>query len=97
LAAHGVAPGEIVELRSAHGTIPVIVAADAGLRRGLVSMMFGYGGPPERDGEVATLGSSVNRLTSSDELFDRYTGQPRMSNVPVALGKSLGWPVAADG
>ena len=87
LAAHGVAPGEIAELRSAHGAIPVIVEADPGLRRGLVSMMFGYGGPPARDGDVMTLGSSVNRLTSSDELFDRYTGQPRMSNVPVALAR----------
>jgi len=85
LAAFGLASGDLADLQSAHGETPVVVEADPGLRRGLVSMMFGFGGPPAGDADVRALGSSVNRLTSNDEVFDRYTGQPRMSNLPVTL------------
>ena len=83
LAALGARAGDVVELRSPTGTLPAIVQPDPDLRRGLVSMVFGFGAGPERDAEVREIGSSVNRLIGTDALFDRYTGQPRMSNVPV--------------
>jgi hypothetical protein len=52
-------------------------------------MMFGFGGAPDRDREVAQIGSSPNRLLDTDAMFDRFTGQPRMSNVPVRLEKAV--------
>jgi anaerobic selenocysteine-containing dehydrogenase len=81
----GVEPGDLVEISSEVGAIPAVVADDDTLRRGLVSMMFGFGEGAERDAEVRQIGSNPNRLISNDQIFDRYTGQPRMSNVPVQV------------
>jgi anaerobic selenocysteine-containing dehydrogenase len=83
----GLVAGDHVEIHSARSVIPAIVEPDDTLRRGLVSMMFGFGGGPDRDQDVALIGSSPSRLLDTDAMFDRYTGQPRMSNVPVRLQK----------
>lgn len=95
LAALGLAPGDPVELRSDVGAVIAVVESDANVRRGVVSMSAGFGDVPERDDLVRT-GTCVNRLLSSDRNFDRYSGQPLMSNVPIdviplpaPLGKEL--------
>lgn len=87
LAAYGVAPGEIIELRSPKGRLPVVAQADDTLRRGLVSIAYGYGAVPGSEASVLEVGSNINLLISNDEIFDPYTGQPRMSNVPVEIHK----------
>lgn len=84
LAALGLADGDPVTIRSAHGSIPALAAPDSDLRRGTVSMAFGYG-PAHRPDEVPTRGTSPNLLIPNDVVFDRYTGQPRMSAVPVEI------------
>jgi anaerobic selenocysteine-containing dehydrogenase len=85
LAALRVAEGDVVTLRSATASIPAVVAADANLRRGTVSMAFGYGDVPGAGGDVRRTGSSPARLLDDTVDFDRYSGQPLMSNVPVAV------------
>jgi anaerobic selenocysteine-containing dehydrogenase len=85
LASLGLRPGDLADVTSSRGNIVVIVDADDRLRRGLVSMAFGFGGPPETDHLVRTIGSNPGRLIADDELFDPYIGQPRMSNVPVRV------------
>ena len=85
LAALGVEPGGLVEIRSVMGTMDAVADVDPGLRRGLVSMMFGFGPAPGDNRDVRQTGSNPNRLISNDKVFDRFTGQPRMSNVPVAV------------
>ena len=75
----------MVELRSPHAAILGVVEPDSALRRGLVSMSHAFGDVPERDGEVRRIGSSTGRLTPVDRDYDRYTGQPRMSNIPVEV------------
>jgi anaerobic selenocysteine-containing dehydrogenase len=81
----GVRPGDLVELRSARAAIVAVAGADPDLRRGVVSMSHGFGGPPERDQEVRAIGASVSRLLRVDEDLEPYVGQPRMSDVPVAV------------
>ena len=52
----------------------------------LVSMSFGFGGARDvghRD--VRSVGSSVARLLSTRDYFDPYSGQPRMSSVPIRV------------
>jgi anaerobic selenocysteine-containing dehydrogenase len=80
----GLAEGATVRIRSSRSSIPAILAADPDLRRGVVSMAFGYG-PADEDNDVRQTGSSPSRLVPNDEIFDPYTGQPRMSNVPVSI------------
>ncbi|MGE3620054.1 MAG: molybdopterin-dependent oxidoreductase [Acidimicrobiia bacterium] len=85
LAAAGLAPGDEVVVRSRRGAIRAVVRADETVRPGLVSMSHGFGDVPERDGDVRAIGSCTGRLIANDEVFERYSGQPRMSNVPVRL------------
>ena len=59
-----------------------IVESDANVRRGVVSMSAGFGDVPEPD-DLMRTGTCVNRLLSNDRNFDRYSGQPLMSNVPI--------------
>jgi anaerobic selenocysteine-containing dehydrogenase len=82
LAALGLASGGLAELRSDAGAVIAVVAADANVRRGVLSMSAGFGEVPERD-DLMRVGTCVNRLLSTDVNFDRYSGQPLMSNVPV--------------
>jgi anaerobic selenocysteine-containing dehydrogenase len=82
-AALGLAPGDEIALLSDHGRIPAILEIDRRLRPGLVSMAHGWGGAPDRDAEVRSLGGNTNRLASTDAAWDRYTGIPVMSNLPV--------------
>jgi len=85
LAQLGLSRGDLVEIRSDHAAIFGIVEPDETVREGLVSMSHSFGDVPERDGEVATIGSNTGRLTSVDRNYDRFTGMPRMSNIPVRI------------
>ena len=84
LAALGLEPGDLVEIRSARAAIPAIVEADAHLRRGLVSMTHSWGDRPERDADVRAIGANTGRLTSVDDDYERYTGLPRNEQYPRA-------------
>jgi anaerobic selenocysteine-containing dehydrogenase len=85
LAAIGVAPGDEVELRSPAGSLRAIVDADPRLRRGLVSMTHSFGDVPGSGADIRSVGSNTSCLTRVDVDYDRFTGMPRMSNVPVAV------------
>lgn len=78
--------GDVARISSARASILAVVEADPSLRRGLVSMSHSWGAGPDRDGEVREIGGNTGRLSSCEEDFERYTGLPRMSNIPVAVG-----------
>jgi hypothetical protein len=44
-----------------------------------------FGGSPEQDDQLREIGSSTSRLLSVDLVYDRYSGQPLMSNIPVQI------------
>jgi anaerobic selenocysteine-containing dehydrogenase len=81
----GLTEGDVIELNSRRGTITGIVASDASLRRGVVSMAHGYGDLPETDDLDPTLGANTARLVDVDADHDPYSGQPRMSDLPVRV------------
>ncbi|WP_326522881.1 molybdopterin-containing oxidoreductase family protein [Sphingomonas sp.] len=83
----GVVEDDEVAITSPLGAIRAIVAADAHLRRGMVSIAFGYGSADDPSADPAVFGSSPNRLVATDEIFDPFTGQPRMTDVPVAISR----------
>ncbi|MBA6413068.1 molybdopterin-dependent oxidoreductase [Parahaliea sp. F7430] len=74
-----------ISLSSEHGTISAVVKADKNLRRGVISMSHGWGGLPEQDQAFRDIGSNTGKLISNDSHYERYTGLPRMSNIPVAV------------
>ena len=77
--------GDLVVIESEHSSVVAVAEPDPGLRIELVSMSHCYGGPPQLDGKVRSIGTSVNRLVKVDAQYDRLSGQPRMSNVPVRV------------
>ena len=86
LGREGLASGDLVEIASKSGSILGIVEPDATLRTGIVSMVHSFGGlPGKQDKQVREWGTNTGRLLRVDEDMDRYTGQPRMSNVPVRV------------
>jgi anaerobic selenocysteine-containing dehydrogenase len=80
-----VAPGGDVEILSDHGVIRAVAASDETLRPGVVSMTHAYGRLPSEQADHRRHGSNTGRLLSVDHDFDRYSGIPRMSAVPVSV------------
>jgi anaerobic selenocysteine-containing dehydrogenase len=91
LAAAGIADGELIEVRSRHGTIPAVAAASDDIKPGVVSMSHCWGGSPDpgknTDSRVREIGSNTNRLIDNREFAEKYSGMPRQSTIPVTLGK----------
>ncbi len=86
LAREGLSQGDLVEIESRSGSMLGIVEPDETLRTGLVSMVHSFGGlPGGQDKHVRDRGTNPGRLLRVDQDVDRYTGQPRMSNVPVRV------------
>ena len=85
LASLGLVSGDAVELSSPYGVIPALVEEDGTLRRGVVSMSHSFGDLPALGADFRVEGSNTNELTSVEHSFDRYTGIPRMSAVPVRI------------
>lgn len=87
----GIADGDIVEISSAYATIVAVAGKDDSLRELMVSMHHSWGDIPDYDKDVRSIGSNPGRLVDNRALFDRFTGQPRMSNIPVrvALAESF--------
>jgi anaerobic selenocysteine-containing dehydrogenase len=79
-----VADDDVVELVSAHSAIRAIVRSDDTLRRGTVSMSHSYGVLPGED-DVERSGSNTGRLIDTTGPHDPYTGQPRMTNIPIRV------------
>jgi anaerobic selenocysteine-containing dehydrogenase len=81
----GLKAGQMVEIRSAHGCVEGIVAADATLRRRVVSMTHAFGQNPGDDKNPARFGTNTNQLLTTTAEYDRITGMPRMGSVPVRI------------
>jgi anaerobic selenocysteine-containing dehydrogenase len=77
----GLSAGQRVTVRSVHGEITAALQADDTLRRGLVSVVHGFGG---RLGDASQTACSVTRLTAMDEV-DPITGLPRLGALPVIV------------
>jgi anaerobic selenocysteine-containing dehydrogenase len=90
LAALGLAPGDTVRIASDHASILGIAEAAPELRRGVLSMSHAFGDAAERDGEFREIGSTTGRLVDGEREFDRFTGIPRMSAIPVSVERAEG-------
>jgi anaerobic selenocysteine-containing dehydrogenase len=73
--AAGLASGDVVEVRSAHGSLVATVVIDGNVRRGVVSVTHNV----EHTGP--------GRLTSAHDAVDALTGMPQASGVPVVVAR----------
>lgn len=85
----GVEEGALLNICSSKDSIDAIAMADPTLRRGLVSMSFGFGQLPDSETPYPDMGSNTARLLSDDEIWDKYSGQPLMTNVRVDIRPAL--------
>ncbi|MCU1459617.1 MAG: Nitrate reductase [Actinomycetia bacterium] len=88
LGALGLDDGDVVTIRSAHGSLVGVVGSDPTLKRGVLSMSHGFGGSPADDADPLGRGANTNQLLSLTAEFDRYTGMPRMGAVPVSIARA---------
>jgi anaerobic selenocysteine-containing dehydrogenase len=79
----GVESGDVVRIDSHHDFIYGIAQETQDIAPGVISMAHARGAAPGRDGEVRSLGSTTNRLVSTDRDFEPISGMPRQSAIPV--------------
>ncbi len=87
LQALGLEDGDRIRIRSPHGEITGIATADKTLKRGILSMAHAYGDGSDLPSpqSLFTNGSSTSQLVSTEDSYDRFSGIPRMSAVPVNI------------
>lgn len=83
LARLGIAPGDLIELETSHGSARAIAGADADLRPGVVTLPHGWGTFPDSDDDLMASGTCVNLLIDTDENFESINAMPHLSAVPV--------------
>lgn len=85
IAACGLKEGGLLAIVSDRATVFGVVAADAGLRPGCVSISHAWGGVPGQPEDPFRDGTSTARLSFADRDYDRYSGIPLMSAIPVSI------------
>jgi len=90
MAAEGIAEGDRVGVASRHGRVDARVEADPSLRRGVVSLVHGFGRNPAKGGAYEEQGVAVNRLLSLDpDAREAINAMPSMSGIPVAITRPV--------
>jgi anaerobic selenocysteine-containing dehydrogenase len=84
LAAIGVAAGDLIRISSETATVEMIAEPDDTLRRGVVSVVHGYGVLPE-DNDYKRDGICVNILLTTDKHLQTINAMPWMTAVPVTV------------
>jgi anaerobic selenocysteine-containing dehydrogenase len=81
----GISSGELIEIKGAYGMLVGVAEAANDVKRGVISMAHAWGDIPGNWGDVREKGASTNRLIDDHKTYDRITGQPRMTAIPVNL------------
>jgi anaerobic selenocysteine-containing dehydrogenase len=88
LAELGLADGDLVEITSPRASLVGVAASAPDLRRGVVSMAHAWGGTSTTDEKVRDIGAPTNRLVATDVGYDRITGMPVQSAIPVRVARA---------
>lgn len=79
------APGNKIEIESAHGRVVAIVDEDPALRRGVIALAHGWGDLPGSNAPVEASGTAVNRLIDTERNHEAVNSMPHMSAIPVNI------------
>ena len=81
----GATDGDLLKITSPRSSVVGVIESDPDIKRGVVSMSHSWGDISLTDEKVRDIGSPTNRLVSSDVGYDRITGLPIMSAIPVNI------------
>lgn len=81
----GVNAGSLVRITSANGQIIGVVEEDTTVRPGCVSMPHSWGRHPDKMQRPRIDGGNTGRLVSIDHGYEKLTGQPLMTGIPVSV------------
>ena len=81
----GAEPGDLLKISSPRASVVGVAETDPGIKRGVVAMSHSWGGLSLTDEKVRDIGTPTNRLVTSDNGYDRITGIPIMSAIPVQI------------
>ncbi len=79
----GIASGDVIEITSDRASILGVVSATDDVPTGVISMAHAWGGAPESDHLVRTIGAPTNRLVNLDKHWEQYSGMSWQSAIPV--------------
>jgi anaerobic selenocysteine-containing dehydrogenase len=79
----GLNSGDLIEVQAAAGSLVGVVEGAKDVKSGVISMAHAWGDIPDNFGDVRNKGASTNRLVDDDRTFDKISGMPRMSAIPV--------------
>lgn len=79
----GIEEGALIEIQSEAGRIFGVAKAEAGLRRGVLSMTHLYGSLAPSTDPMQQRGSHTGRLTSLQQYLEPINFMPRFSGIPI--------------
>ena len=83
----GIAEGDVVELESARAAISCVAVEAPDVRAGCLSVPHAWGVNPDEKDDPLGAGGNTGRLSYNDRDFDKRTGIPLMSAIPVRVRK----------
>jgi anaerobic selenocysteine-containing dehydrogenase len=89
MAANGLSDGDIIEIRSATGSVTTPVKADKAVRPGAISMTHGWGGLPD-DPDNRAPGVCTSLLVTTTRDVQTINAMPVMSAIPVRFKRVSG-------
>ncbi len=81
----GLSDQQLVRIESEAGALVGVVQASTDLKPGVVSMAHAWGSSAAKTQDVRNGGASTNRLVADDKHYDRLTGMPRSSAIPIKI------------
>lgn len=81
----GLEDGQPVEVESARAMISCVARTDKTVRAGCVSIPHSWGTNPDEQEDPLGAGGNTGRLTDNEAQFDKRTGIPLMSSIPINI------------
>lgn len=88
LADLGADAGDLLEITSPRAQVVGVAEPDPDIKRGVIAMSHSWGTLSTTDEKVRDVGTPTNRLVTSDDGYDRITGLPIMSAIPISVRKT---------
>ncbi|HJL60101.1 MAG TPA: molybdopterin dinucleotide binding domain-containing protein, partial [Candidatus Thalassarchaeaceae archaeon] len=83
----GAEPGDLLRIASPRASVVGVAEVDPDIKQGVIAMSHSWGGLSLTDEKVRDIGSPTNRLVTSNSGYDRITGLPIMSAIPISVNR----------